>query len=1118
MRLRGWEIDNFGVLSDFVTRDLPDGITVFQGPNESGKSTLLGYLRSMVFGTAGLRGKRRQRNLYPALKEGTHGGRLFVESPDGIYILERNLSKPFRFELIRPDGTEGTREEWQQILGTVDHNVYEAVFAFNLEELAVLKTLTTSGVGDRIFSASLGRTGRAARALLEKLEREANELHGIENSDSEIQRLAQEMESLAAEYKQAREAAASYPKLLATERENQQKIQELEKERDEQLAIEKRSRHLIDFWIDWEPCLKIKEELDAMKPVDDFVESPEERLQETVGAIDNARTEQERLEGELEIANMEWDSLASQKSDSLLAVAGEAKGLTGFAQYQERCRIHASATNQNYNMQEGLNRFFKRIGPDWDAAGLSAFDTSDEMRAEVDSWQTRIDTVEADLFQAEESAAQCRKVSKKAQADQKAAYDAMREALDERGQKLSHYEERLKNLDRLLKKHVVASESISENEVRLQVHQNRLDNAWDSLDPCPSRWSAPVFFTASIGILELAIWEMSTGSFMFGGIVLGCSALIAAGALQVNVLRKRFAQQSRKIENIEHSLRNAWEAQQEARAKLSMLRDYCKAQLIRLTSETAPDAEGLDARADELRNCQKRLQAVLNDEQQANDLVESSRKTRSMIQERWDDWVEEHGFEAPLTPAEVLGIFDGIEEARKTLDAVEEQERFLADLEERMESWARPARALLERCDRLPEAEICGEDLVRAFEEMLGACQEEMLRRERMAELEPRLMSLREEREKAGFALVESEEALQALFVEAEVEDETAYLSKMGIYLARLDLKAELREVEDKIARHLGEDANMEEFLAELGKGETEAWQETADQARVACDEIQARRDEAVGDLREAELARQALETSVEVQDLGLKLECAKTELARKVHEWRVLVVERHLVEETLHAYLEGRQPEVLRAAGEFFEEATRGKYGRVVLKEDGKSLAVRDADGNEKRPDQLSLGTAELLYLCIRLGLITAFNKDHAGLPVIMDDVLVNFDPERARDVAKLLAKVAEQSQILFFTCHPFTVELLEAACTDVRVEHMQRIRAQDADLEQNPDLEQDTDSDQDSASEEIVEENPIVDADLEDDDDLPLELDFEDEVPVQVTSGEDGDDSPDPLDEEPQ
>jgi uncharacterized protein YhaN len=55
------------------------------------------------------------------------------------------------------------------------------------------------------------------------------------------------------------------------------------------------------------------------------------------------------------------------------------------------------------------------------------------------------------------------------------------------------------------------------------------------------------------------------------------------------------------------------------------------------------------------------------------------------------------------------------------------------------------------------------------------------------------------------------------------------------------------------------------------------------------------------------------------------------------------------------------------------------------------------------------------------------------------MDDVLANFSPERAERAARAIADLARRRQVVFFTCHPATADLLcamdpEAARLDLQ------------------------------------------------------------------------------------
>ena len=85
----------------------------------------------------------------------------------------------------------------------------------------------------------------------------------------------------------------------------------------------------------------------------------------------------------------------------------------------------------------------------------------------------------------------------------------------------------------------------------------------------------------------------------------------------------------------------------------------------------------------------------------------------------------------------------------------------------------------------------------------------------------------------------------------------------------------------------------------------------------------------------------------------------------------------------------------------------------------------MTDSEGSSKQPQQLSRGTREQLYLALRFGLIREFGEHAQGLPVVVDEALVNFDPERARMAVRAFAELSTTNQILVFTCQPVTAEM---------------------------------------------------------------------------------------------
>ena len=151
--------------------------------------------------------------------------------------------------------------------------------------------------------------------------------------------------------------------------------------------------------------------------------------------------------------------------------------------------------------------------------------------------------------------------------------------------------------------------------------------------------------------------------------------------------------------------------------------------------------------------------------------------------------------------------------------------------------------------------------------------------------------------------------------------------------------------------------------------------------------------------------------------------------------KWAVLTLCRTLLEETRKIYEIERQPAVLRSASEFFNQMSEGRYTRVISPLGSADLLVEREDGTRLGPEHLSRGTAEQLYLAVRLALVREYSRHVEPLPVIFDDIFVNFDPERARNSIEAVRDLSETHQILLFTCHPHFSERVGEIVPDAKV-----------------------------------------------------------------------------------
>ncbi|MBQ4203960.1 MAG: hypothetical protein II655_09715, partial [Thermoguttaceae bacterium] len=142
--------------------------------------------------------------------------------------------------------------------------------------------------------------------------------------------------------------------------------------------------------------------------------------------------------------------------------------------------------------------------------------------------------------------------------------------------------------------------------------------------------------------------------------------------------------------------------------------------------------------------------------------------------------------------------------------------------------------------------------------------------------------------------------------------------------------------------------------------------------------------------------------------------------LEKMARLWQSRAVAGQMMEDIRRAYEKERQPETLREASRYLKRLTNGLYTNIWTPLGEDALFVDASNGETLDVAALSRGTRELLFIAIRLALVVSFEKHGVQMPLIWDDVLVNFDYRRAATAAKLLYDFAKAGrQIFLFTCH---------------------------------------------------------------------------------------------------
>lgn len=111
--------------------------------------------------------------------------------------------------------------------------------------------------------------------------------------------------------------------------------------------------------------------------------------------------------------------------------------------------------------------------------------------------------------------------------------------------------------------------------------------------------------------------------------------------------------------------------------------------------------------------------------------------------------------------------------------------------------------------------------------------------------------------------------------------------------------------------------------------------------------------------------------------------------------------------------------PQLAQKAADYMDYLTDGRYDELVLARDLSAKARSADDPTPRDTAYLSAGTADLLYLSVRLALCELTCPADDPCPLVLDDTLVNFDDARAARARALFGEIAQHRQVILFTCH---------------------------------------------------------------------------------------------------
>ncbi|MGG6311446.1 AAA family ATPase [Paenibacillus macerans] len=1093
MKIERLQVSGFGHLNGLDV-ELPGQVTVLYGPNEAGKSTLLGFVRAMLFG---IPSRALAAERFEPVRGGTHGGALTLLGDDGArWLIERYAQPPEgrnlpgtrgdRLRITRSDDSgrllEVSQEEMRrELLGSLSKAMFKQLFAVSLTELQEVGALQSEELSRFLFHAGIGG-GAAVLRGEKRLVQEMDKLYRPRGRTQEIARILQTVERLEREAEAARALLPRYNGVLEELEALAAELTACEAERAA-LGLEAGRLHkAAASRADWLQREAIRAELAALPPAARFPEQGAARwqgLQAEKERLLLERSEWTRRREALaaELARHRPDAAVLAREAALRQLAGRLPG------YEARRRELAELAAEALQLEGRLAECLRSINPAWRAADLRAFAGTVGERENVRRFGARfaaydkeMELLRSERYKLERAAANAEtaRAAAAARAEDSAAAARRQFAMlvpQQRGEIRALWSELRSELDRWRERSASRMAELREESVEA-LARTRLRALYQRL-------------FAACGLLTLALpavlWlaaDSPWSAAATGALLLSLDAYLAAGAFRGEPAGRPRRRRSSTApgRDLGFAGENAGTEARLAELLSRLVRHPQSAAAVsRGGSSALPGADRWDEEERQLRRLMEewllwdqRHAAFEADEETARSQAaaakaelqglerELSRRETAFagLAAEWEQWLEERRLSPDLSPEAATDVFRLAEQGREWLGRIDVLTAKTAELRkenEHFEQESLEVGRMLAGQGFGPDVDLAADngigagdgegagrrtDAVSALQTALAWLDRELERKSAYDQLSAQLLPLEEEGQRLEDRLRQVAVSEQDLLAEAGASSGENLLRLGAAEERREALQRELRQTE--LLLYAGLDAAK--------RGELERLLETADEAeleqrlessRLALQKAEARWKELQEKRGRLLQEQEDLAARGQREDLKQQLAEQQAALAETLDQYTVMAVCHELIGRVRRIYEEERQPAVLQAASGYFARMTGGAYRRVVMKMGSQELMAEHAVHGPVESAFLSRGTAEQLYLSMRLAISEAV-MGQSRLPLLLDDLFVNFDAARLEGALAVLRSVSDRQQIIMMTCHEHVVDRIKAALPTAHIVQM--------------------------------------------------------------------------------
>ncbi|MDR4887213.1 AAA family ATPase [Fredinandcohnia sp. QZ13] len=1001
MRIIGIQIYGYGKLENVEIGNLSPALQVFYGQNEAGKSTLMSFIHSILFGFPT---KQQNEQRYIPKTGSKYGGKLLLQTDEyGAVMVERLPGKAAGdVSVYLPDGTVRGEDFISELFQGMDKGLYQNVYSFNIHGLQGVHSLKSEDVGRFLFSAGTVGTD-ALLELQNKLTKEMDLLYKPKGKNPPLNMELNRLKDEHVKVSKWQEKNNEYEGLLEEQQRVENELRNLEARKHFLRDKIQESEKLQSIQPIVEEYQTLEYQLTGLPVYEPYPEDGLKRFEQLQALIKPYEAQLKTLQTKLIELEKEKSSIQLSlrylENEQQIVELVENKSL--FAEKQNRLQL---VTKELLQIKEETKQLNSRLN----------LEISEERVQELD-----LSIAAKDLFSDIVSETARHKQQKHFLDDH---FSKAKDALENSEHKLKELNKQIlsgeeKEVLEKKKKQFTEIESLGKEKDLIEDEVNRINQQIQRVTVKEKENKTKltrIFYGIGFAMLLAAVYFYISQEWLTGGILtvlallmlpIGKMVTSQLSSSIVHALKDDRENLMKKLDAVQEKLKNYNPLDHEDNTA-RLLHDQQVKQQIEIEKVT-------------LHQNERAYEKVLTE-------FEEWEKVGFSIDEKATNIKNTYGLPHQISSERLMDAFQILEAIR---DKVLSKGKLLKQKDELQKELSIFHQKINEVAKQL---NILDQDSIK-IDQLAIQLQEEKRKYEQLLQIEAKLKDTTDQISELTLEIDHLQKECRVLWDMAEVSNEEKFRSKGQANEHAKEIKERMNILKSQLERfgELVDNCNVETN-----------YQNWIEEMSAELNQLHGREKEGQRQLSVILHRVQELEEGGTYAEFLHSYEASKSMVKEHAKKWATLAIAKDILSKTVDQYRKLRLPKVIEKAEHYFSILTEKRYKKIYLDNEIDGFIVEDENGLRYKPNELSQATSEQLYMALRFSLANTMHPNQS-YPFIIDDSFVNFDSNRLSSAVLLINELSKDNQVLLFTCHQHVmeefkgVEPIKLGTEELRVNH---------------------------------------------------------------------------------